>query len=302
MIDYDPHDWDSHLFDIRGSMVREVLPRSLLCVAWSALVVWLCQNNIRLTVPLSAHSMMGFALGLLLVVRTNASYDRFWEGRKLWGSIINECRNVARSARTWLGSDPELLRQVLDWTSAFAHAAKNTLRGKVDLGPPGMRLPAAELAAVRQARHVPLAVSQRLTACLKQARDQGLISDIVYLGIDQNVQLLIDYLGGCERIHSTPLPYPYMVHLRRAIILYCLTLPFALSKDYGWSTLLATLLIAYLFFGVEEIGVEIEDPFGHDTNDLPLDLLCEKIDLSLASMLPLPAPNNPERDNLAAPE
>ena len=98
------------------------------------------------------------------------------------------------------------------------------------------------------------------------------------MALDQNVHLLTDHLGACERIHKTPLPFAYMVHLRRALILFCFTLPFALVGDFGWGTIPDTLLVAYVFFGIEEIGVEIEDPFGLDDNDLPLERLCATIE------------------------
>jgi putative membrane protein len=97
--------------------------------------------------------------------------------------------------------------------------------------------------------------------------------------------LLIDYIGACERIHKTPLPFAYVVHLRRALILYCITLPFALIESYGWSTVIDTLLIAYILFGIEEIGVEIEDPFGEDDNDLPLEKICATIEGNLLSVI-----------------
>jgi ion channel-forming bestrophin family protein len=103
--------------------------------------------------------------------------------------------------------------------------------------------------------------------------------------LDQNVQLLIDYIGACERIHSTPLPYAYAVHLRRALILYCFTLPFALVARFGWDTIPATLFIAYVLFGIEEIGVEIEDPFGTDENDLPLETICNNIERNLRDVI-----------------
>ncbi len=105
------------------------------------------------------------------------------------------------------------------------------------------------------------------------------------MALDQNVQLLIDSLGACERIRKTPLPFAYVVHLRRALILYCFTLPFALVESFGWGTILATLLVAYIFFGIEEIGVEIEDPFGQDDNDLPLDRICATIEQNLIALL-----------------
>jgi putative membrane protein len=99
------------------------------------------------------------------------------------------------------------------------------------------------------------------------------------------VQQLIDYCGACERIHGTPLPYPYMVHLRRALLLYCFTLPFALVREFGWITIFDTVMVTYIFFGIEEIGVEIEDPFGHDDNDLPLADFCRNIAHVLEELL-----------------
>jgi putative membrane protein len=117
-----------------------------------------------------------------------------------------------------------------------------------------------------------------------KARDKGLISDIILWELDHNVQQLVDYLGACERIHTTPLPYAYMVHLRRVLILYCFTLPFALVDTFGWLTVPAVLGVAYTFFGIEEIGVEIEDPFGNDLNDLALEDLCAKIAKNLLAL------------------
>ncbi len=105
------------------------------------------------------------------------------------------------------------------------------------------------------------------------------------MALDQNVHLLTDHLGACERIHKTPLPFAYVVHLRRALILFCFTLPFALVRDFGWGTILDTLLVAYVFFGIEEIGVEIENPFGLDDNDLPLERLCATIERDLLALI-----------------
>ena len=116
-----------------------------------------------------------------------------------------------------------------------------------------------------------------MTDCLLQARQRGLITDIVQMSLDANIQQLVDYLGGCERIRKTPLPFAYVVHLRRALIIYCFTLPFALVETFGWFTVLDVLFVSYIFFGIEEIGVEIEGPFGNDANDLPLQDICETI-------------------------
>ncbi len=282
MIDYDAHDWRSHLFDIKGSMVREIVARVLMCFLWSVAVILAWEAGARqLAISEKAHVLIGLALSLLLVFRTNASYDRFWEGRKMWGGIVNETRNLARSSSVLLADAPDLTRRLILWTAAFPYATMNVLRGGSGLGPPADELPAEEVKAALEAQHVPLAVSGRMSEQLAEARRRGLISDYQQMTLDQNVQLLIDYMGACERIHKTPLPFAYVVHLRRALLVYCFTLPFALVETYGWGTILVCLVIPYILFGVEEIGVEIEDPFGADDNDLPLERFCANIEGNL---------------------
>lgn len=285
MIEYDAHKWLDHMFDIKGSMVREILGRVLLVVGWSTAVVIFHSYVRPLAVPSTVHALVGVALGLLLVIRTNASYDRFWEGRRMWGSIINESRNLARSSAAFLREQPALLEAIVNWTIAFPYSCMHALRGTTGLGPIAERLPPREVAATLAAQHVPSAVALRISNLIADARKGGYVSDYVAMTLDANVQLLIDYLGSCERIHKTPLPFAYVVHLRRALILYCFTLPFALIADYGWATIVDTLLIAFIFFGIEEIGVEIEDPFGEDDNDLPLEQLCGTIEKNLLAVL-----------------
>jgi len=296
MIEYNRHDWRSHLLDIRGSLVREIFGRVSACVVWSAVVIavmrWLdyASNGLIdhdleiLSIPITAHTILGVALSFLLVLRTNSSYDRFWEGRKLWGGIVNETRNLARLACIHLEADVALRNRVVQWTIAFAYACMHRLRNKSGLDELESRLGDQSIAAAA-AEHVPLEVSRRISTLLHQARERELISDYVMVQIDQNVQLLVDYLGGCERIHRTPLPFAYMVHLRRAIIVYTFTLPFALYKDFGWLTIAVVFLVAYLFYGIEEIGVTIEDPFEEEDNDLPLEQICITIDRNLSALI-----------------
>ena len=284
MIQYDPHRWFDHLFDVKGSLIAEITPRVLGCMVWAVAIVAFDYWVRPVGIPATVHTLVGVAVGLLLVFRTSSSYDRFWEGRQLWGSLVNESRNLARGAAVHLRGDPVLLDHVIRWTGVFPYAVKNVLRGTDVLGPIASELPKAELDWVLRSEHPPLSIATRITARLVKARDKGLISDITLAALDQNVQLLVDYLGGCERIHLTPLPFAYMVHLRRLLILYCLTLPFALVEPFGWLTLPAILGVAYTFFGIEEIGVEIENPFGHDLNDLPLEEFCAKIAKNLLAI------------------
>ena len=276
MIQYDPHKWLDHFFDIRGSLLREISVRVGMCVLWTLLVVVVHRNVTPVGTSVVLHSLVGVALGLLLVFRTNSSYDRYWEGRKLWGGIVNETRNLARGAAVHIG-DAGLRKRLALWTAIYPWTAMSALRDDLTLGPAAAGLTPEEAAAARNAQHPALHVALQMGAGLREARDRDLISDHVLVALDQNVQLLVDYLGGCERIRKTPLPFAYVVHLRRALVIYCFTLPFALVETFGWFTVLDVLLVAYTFFGIEEIGVEIEGPFGDDENDLPLREICESI-------------------------
>jgi putative membrane protein len=274
-------------------MVREILGRVSLCVAWSAVVVALHEFGPELfhqfAIPDAAHAMIGPSLGLLLVFRTNSSYDRFWEGRKQWGGIVNETRNLARQAECWLAADAELAQQTIRWTIAFAVSTMHRLRGRNEIGPIRDLLPADQVATVEASGHVPLAVARKLTALTTDAQRRGLIDSMQLRSLDQNVQQLIDYCGACERIRNTPAPYGYVVHLRRALIIYCLTLPLALVPKFGWETIIATLVISYVLFGIEEIGVEIENPFELTINDIPLETICATIDRDLTGIVSGPA-------------
>lgn len=287
MIDYDPHQWGHHFFDLKGSMVREIVGRLLVVTLWATGVVAIHHYVQPVGIPNIMHGLVGVALGLLLVFRTNSSYDRFWEGRKLWGGIVNETRNLARASSVFLRErDPALYRTLVQWTVVFPYAAASGLRGDKDLGPIIAQLPSEEVRQVGTAQHVALAVSQRMSEALAEGRRRGHYNEYTQMALDQNVQQLIDYLGGCERIHKTPMPFAYMVHLRRALVIYCGSLPFALVESFGWGAAVATFFLSYVFFGIEEIGVEIEDPFGTDENDLPLDRICGVIQANLLALLP----------------
>ena len=130
----------------------------------------------------------------------------------------------------------------------------------------------------------PLDASIQISAAIAQARRGGALTDHEQMLMDSQVAALIDAIGACDRIHKTPLPFAYVVHLRRALILYCATLPFAMLDDFGWGSIAVTGLVTYVLLGIEEIGVEIEDPFGDGPNDLPLDRFCETIHRNLLAL------------------
>lgn len=293
MIEYDARKFVRHLFVLQGSVAPKIIWRVLFFAAWSAAVLCFHRFIRPVEVPATAHTLVGVALGLLLVFRTNASYERFWEGRKMWGGIVNESRNLARMATAFLRDHPAVLDPVILWTAAFPYASMYSLRGAASLGALEARLPKAEVAETLAMPHVPSAVALRVSTRLVEARAAGHLTDYVMVAIDSNVQLLVDYIGACERIMKTPLPFAYVVQLRRALVLYCLTLPFVLVGAFGWSAVIYTLMMTYILLGIEEIGVEIENPFGSDYNDLPLEKICGAVERELLEIIEVRNGANP---------
>jgi putative membrane protein len=278
MVNYDPHLWRDHMLDVRGSVVLKVAPRVLIVLIWSVIVGYLDRHLQSLAIPSTAHALIGVALGLLLVFRTNASYDRFWEGRRQWGAIVNASRNLSRGASALLQNSPELAQRLRDWTAAFAYGVMHRLRDGSNLGVAANWLPGELVKQAVESGNVPLAAATQMSRTLVEARRTGVITDVEQLLMDTQVAALVDAAGACDRIHKTPVPFAYVVHLRRALILYCGSLPFAMIEGYGWGEVAVTTLVAFVLLGIEEIGVEIEDPFGTDDNDLPLEEFCASIE------------------------
>ena len=173
---------------------------------------------------------------------------------------------------------------MLRLTQAFPAAATCVLR-QSGWAPAGLEPDDVE--AITSRNHAPTAIAQRITFHLEAQRKAGRLADIVFTSIDHNNQQLVDIIGACERIHKTPLPFAYVVHLRRALVLYCATLPVALVASFGWATVPIVYGLTYVMLGIEEIGVEIEDPFEGDDNDLPLERITDGIQASVGSYLPI---------------
>ena len=294
MIDYDPHHWLRHLLDVRGSMLREIFLRVMSCCLFAAAVVYVHLRVHPVDISDKPHAFIGTALGLLLVFRTNASYDRYWEGRKLWGTIVNVSRNLARRAVALLAAEPATVDQLLRWTIAFPYITMHSLRGEKSLDQAAALLTPEQVRRTLAAQHGPSAVAAELSTLLAQAFRRGVISDVTHAKLEADVGILVDSLGGCERIIKTPLPFPYVVHLRRALVMYCFTLPFALVSSFGWLAIVATTMLAYTLFGIEEIGVEIENPFEKEENDLPLARICQTIEDNLRALLSKDAAPRPD--------
>jgi putative membrane protein len=196
---------------------------------------------------------------------------------------VNASRNLARGLSVHLANQPDLLARALLLTKEFPLASIAALRGQKWAA---TLLHQDDAEALRAPVHVPTAICQRLTVILHEANQAGAVTDVTMMALDRFVQTMVDVIGGCERIHKTPLPFGYVVHLRRGLVIYCSTLPFALLSSLGWWSVLVTFAVSYVLLGIEEIGVEIEDPFEGDENDLPLEAITRVIQLGVGAFEP----------------
>jgi len=231
-----------------------------------------------------AHTLIGAALGLLLVFRTNASYDRFWEGRKLMGAIVNRSRDLARQVATYV-DDPPLQRDLRRQIVAMVALINQILRHETDLTALGDRLTEAERQRLAGLKPRHIVVARWIGSRLRQLADSGKLTEIRLQLMDANLTSLIDSLGGAERIMKTPVPFAYAQHIKTFVLLFCFTVPFAMAEAARWYTPVASGLLAFALFGIEEIGIEIEDPFGYDANDLPLDAILSTIEANTAQVI-----------------
>jgi ion channel-forming bestrophin family protein len=280
MIEYDAKSWSRVLWQLHGSVVPRLVPR-ILMTAGIGLLASLLFSRYGVRLPNTAHTMLGVALGLLLVFRTNASYDRYWEGRRLLGHIVNRSRNVVRQATSYLeGPDEaaqEARREVRRLTIIIFALLRQYLRKERDLDTLGAPLTPEERHALESIKVRPNLAIYWLSALLMSNLKAGRLTEDRLRMLDENLTQLVELWGGAERIMKTPLPFAYAQHIKGFLTLFCVTVPFALVESMGFLTPLASAVVTYSLFGIDEIGVEIENPFGHDSNDLPLDAMGETI-------------------------
>ncbi|MHB1423370.1 MAG: bestrophin family protein [Gemmataceae bacterium] len=243
----------------------------------------------ELTLEVGPHEIAGALLGLLLVLRTNAGYERWWEARKLWGGIVNQSRNLSLLGLAHGPADARWREQFIRWTAAFAWSAKARLRGEAIVPELVALLGAKEAIRVQSAEHMPSYVALRIDELLRQAcQEENGMDRFAFLQAQRERAGLIDHLGGCERIRSTPLASTYSVTIRRFILVYLATLPFALLHKFEkeWMVPVATIFIAYPVLLLDQLGIELQQPFAkRRINHLPLDEICGNIEKNLLNLL-----------------
>src|SRR5579885_2279582 len=272
---------------ISGSALPLVLPRALFfgAFALAVTVVHLDLRHPKLGIELTPFEVVGGVLSVLLVLRTNAGYERWWEARRLWGDIVNKSRDLAIAALSYGPDDPAWRDRIVRRVAAFCHAARQSLRG--DRSPKDLaRLLGGEAERVIAAAHMPSAATGLIGESLRDARDRLGLDGFALLRIDPDRAALIDDIGGCERIMKAPLPLAYRVEIRRILIAFIAASPFPLVDRIAWYTPLLTVLIAMPLLAIDKIGTELQYPFSTDSlNHLPLDEICATIEGNLLALL-----------------
>jgi putative membrane protein len=221
--------------------------------------------------------LLGIVLGLFLVFRTNSAYDRWWEGRKLWGGLVNSTRNLAIKLNACLSrEDHERRSWFAKMISNFVYATKEHLRRGVQF-PELQSGDGIDLEELKKYKHRPNRIASQIYDKVYTAYRENVISGDQLINIDKEMKDFVDLLGACERIKNTPIPYSYTMYIKKFIFLYIVTLPFGFIATFGYFTIATVLLVSYILLSVELIAEEIEDPFGTDINDLPTDELSGKI-------------------------
>ena len=293
MVVQEPRGFWREAVALHGSITPRVLPHVFLFGAIAALICLVAglieaRFQLRIGMAVAPYEVAGAALGLLLVLRTNAGYDRWWEARKLWGGIVNQSRNLAITALAYGPRDPAWREQLVRWAAAFPHAARRSLRGERQLPEVAALVGAPAAAAVAAADHMPGFVALTLGGLLQTACDRLGMTGFAFLQADRERALLIDHIGACERILKTPLPKVYAIKIRRFIALFLVTLPFALLHKLAspWWIPVVTMLVAYPLVSLDQIGVELQNPFSADNlSHLPLDAICATIERNLLGVL-----------------
>lgn len=297
MVEYDPKSFFQILLQQKGSVVPVLAPRILLCAGIGGLSAYLFETR-GVKIPSIAHTLLGVALGLLLVFRTNASYDRYWEGRKLLGGFVNRARDLVRQAASFVEGDGAMAtsarREIRRNVVLLYALLRQYLRKERDLQHLGVPLSDEERADLKDVAVRPCLAAHWLTRTLMKCLKDGQISEDRLRLMDANVGVLLDMWGGAERIMKTPIPFAYAQHIKSFLTLFCFSAPFAMVETMKWYTPVAAGVLAFGMFGIDEIGVEIEDPFGYDPNDLPLDAIGLRIDEDTRVILAARDPSHTE--------
>ena len=288
MIEYNPKSWFRLIFEFHKSdTLRQLFKTILIFSIYSSILLYLEIHYTKFKSTIAIHSLLGFVIGLLLVFRTNTAYDRWWEGRKIWGELTNTSRNLAMKINAVLQEENMKDRDFFaSMISNFAYSAKNHLRNNDENYLKEIfNCPGFNKKEIKKDDHIPNLVAASIFKKTHELFKKDIITGNLLITIDTQIKSLVDVIGGCERIKNTPIPYSYNIFLKKFIFIYSLSLPFGLVSDLGYWAIPISTFILYVLCSLELLAEEIEDPFGKDDNDLPLDTMCKGIKNNINSIL-----------------
>ncbi|MGD1843769.1 MAG: bestrophin family protein [Salibacteraceae bacterium] len=274
MIIYEPNrNWLQDISHLAKSWTMQKILRAVLLMGAVSTVMAVVDiellTDMEMKVNTGIFSLLGVALSILLVFRTNSAYDRWWEGRKQWGALVNNCRNIALMAHVMLPEKETASRHYLAKSLAnFCIALKEHLRKGTKLEEL-IHVSPDELAYYKTLGHIPNQISLEIFQRVEAHYRAGDLSEADMINIKPQLTSLLDILGACERIKKTPIPFSYNVYLKLYITIYGLILPLGLIPEFGYWSIPLVMFVFFAMIGVEMMAEEIEDPFGLDCNDLP---------------------------------
>lgn len=277
---YDPKIWFGMIFHAYSrQIIRRLLPSLIFMGIYTAAISYVVIDvyDLPFKSTTQVHSILGIVLGLFLVFRMNSAYERWWEGRSQWGLLVNDTRNLAQKLNAMLGKDEVEHRNFFKlMIGNFAYALKEHLRGGVnfdEIEDPGDGI----IEKLKTVKNVPNIILAIIYSRLQQLVDEKKITGEQLIVIDTELEEYASIQGACERIKNTPIPYSYSMYIKKFIFTFLITLPFGFVTTFFYLTIPIVLLLFYILVSIELIAEEIEDPFGHDVNDLPTDFLADKI-------------------------
>lgn len=292
MIAHDPKSWFKPPFHFhRSDTLRLLFPWIIALFFYSGIIAWLELNYWQLSKSSNVsnitimHTLLGFVISFLLVFRTNTAYERWWEGRKLWGSLVNNSRNLAMKMAAFLPENSRhrtFFRKIIP---LYAKALKSHLRSEETRIELFDDLSDTVRQKIDLSKHVPNQIAAFMFRHVQDMYKEGLIDGYQLLVLNSELQSFTDICGACERIKNTPIPYSYSVFIKKFILIYVITLPIGLVFSLGYLVIPIVGFIFYVLASLELIAEEIEEPFGADENDLPLSRMTQGIESHIRELI-----------------
>lgn len=283
--------WLKMLFIWKGSVLKKIIAQLCIITIFSVAVYYFNGKIYDYKVKLNptVFTLIGLALAIFMGFCNTASYDRFWEGRKLWGLLVIETRSLTRQILSFIPNIPkEEKQEIVKLISAFCWALNYQLRDRSDIQPLQKLLSEEQFHQIQGKKFVTNIILGFISDWLNIQHKKGNIDTIVLTAMNHQLNQFSNISGGCERIYNTPLPFAYSVLLHRTVYLYCFWLPFGLLDSLDWMMPLIVLLISYTFIALDAIIQEIGEPFGEEENDLALNSICRTIEFSIFEQAEIP--------------